>query len=442
MTTRRLRHLWRAAALAALLAWMAAAQAQPAPQVRAQARIEPAGPLPAGATAALQVDVLTSTWFMQPPELPPLQLAGALVTAPSGRAELIRATVGGVAYNGLRYVYQISPTQAGSLAIPALRITLHVGQAPQPLQASTEPLSLQVEGLPAGAAQGELVAAALTATQAFEYSHQPLRVGDRIVRQVTISAQGAQAMLIPAPPFVEVSGLKRYPAEPDIAPLTDSRGGFLGGRRIDRVEYVATRPGRYELPAIDIAWWDATARRAQRATLPAQRVQVDAAPAYRGPFSVAQDLRDLQRQAPIHVPGSVLAAIAAGLILVLAGWLGRPWWRRWGRQLAAGIARARQAWRASEPCAWLALRRLLNRPIARLDELYRWLWRVRRARTVARAVAGLAPALAAPPTQLLRDCYGPAPDAGRNRRAVRAMTRPWRHALRAPARAWPVACCP
>src|SRR5690606_942079 len=98
-------------------------------RARAQVSIQPAGPLTVGATATLQIDVLTSTWFVQPPELPVLQLPGALVTAPTGHAELIRTTVDGVAYSGLRYAYQISPTQAGRLAIPALTITLHVGQA-------------------------------------------------------------------------------------------------------------------------------------------------------------------------------------------------------------------------------------------------------------------------------------------------------------------------
>lgn len=437
MTAGRLGYAWPVA-LAVALACMAVSFAQPAPQVRAQARLAPAGPLPMGATAALQVDVLTSTWFTQPPELPSVQLAGALVAAPSGRAELLRATIDGVAYSGLRYAFQISPTQPGNLDIPALQFTLHVGQAPAPMRVRTEPLTIAVEGLPAGAEHAALVASAVAATQAFDYSHQPLRVGDRVARQVTLSARGAQAMLIPAPPFADVDGLKRYPAQPRIAPLTDEHGGFLGGQRIDRVEYVTQRAGHYELPAIDIAWWDTGSRRMQRITLPAQRIEVDAAAAYQGPFSVAQDLDALKQQARLHVSGATLAAVAATLVLVAAGWLARRRWRELGRQLAARIARARRQWQASEPYAWLALRRWLREPMTRLDALYHWLWRVRGLRTVAQATAGLPPALATPPARLLRAAYAsaspsastPVPDVEHSRRAVRAIARPWRRALR------------
>ncbi|MGB3434322.1 BatD family protein, partial [Achromobacter sp.] len=312
-----------------LCAGMARAQSgDDGPQLRAEARMAASGDLMAGATSILQVDVLTSTWFTQPPQLPALDIPGALVTGPSGQAAIIRATIGGVAYSGLRFSYLVSPQAAGSLQVPAIHVSAQVGQGSAPLAAQTRPLEVRAAGPPGGIAGRALAASAVQASQQIRYTAEPPAVGDHVSRVITVEAQGAQAMLIPPPAATAVAGLKLYPSEPELTQLSDSRGGFLGGRRVDRLDYVIERGGAHELPAVEIRWWNIASNQEERLVLPAQRFEARAGAAYQTPFSVEQDLRDMGRQVQVRIPGGWLALAAGMALAALAGWLGAPWLRR------------------------------------------------------------------------------------------------------------------
>ncbi len=411
-----------------------AARAQPAadagPQLRAEARMADAGVVMAGATSILQVDVLTTTWFTQPPQLPALDIAGALVSGPSGQASLIRATIGGVAYSGLRFSYLVSPMAAGTLQVPAIRISAQVGQAPAPLAAQTLPLEVRASGPPGGVAGHALAASAVQATQQIRYSADPPAVGDHVSRVITVQAQGAQAMLIPPPALADVPGLKRYPADPELTQLTDGRGGFVGGQRVDRNDYVIERAGAYELPAVDIRWRNVATGKEERLTLPAQRFEARVGAAYQAPFSVEQDLRDMGRQVAVRIPGGWLALAAGAAAVVLAAWLAAPWLRRALVRTQAGFAARRQRWLASEAHAALDLRRALAQPQPRLIALYVWLHRASGAATVAQATAGMAAPQRQSGTDALRACYGQEPDAARGWSGLRAAFPHWRRALR------------
>lgn len=405
----------------------------PGPQLRATARMATDTPLTVGGTATLQVDVLTSTWFTQPPELPPLNIPGAMVTGPTGDATLIRDTIDGVPYSGLRFAYLISPTTAGALQVPAMSIRAQVGQAKAPLSTQTQPLDVQASGPPAGeAGSGHLLAAtAVQLTQQIQYSAQTPSVGDHISRVITVQAQGAQAMLIPPPASPDVPGLKAYRSEPVLTQLSDSRGGFLGGQRVDRIDYVVERAGAYALPDVELPWWNLTTNKADRAVLPEQRFEAKAGAAYQTPFSIQQDLRDLGRQVQVRIPGGWLL-VAAGLIVVaLAVWLGRPSWRRitgWTRERALAL---RARWQASEPYAARAMRRELAQPHGRLNALYHWLRLSRRSVSIADATASLSPDLHNGAAAAMRDCYGATPNPARGLQALRQTIPRWRKAFRA-----------
>lgn len=431
-----LRGLLHAMAMGLLiLLAVGAAQAQspdPGPQLRAAVTMETEPPLTVGGTATLHIEVLTSTWFTQPPELPTLTIPGAMVTGPTGDATLIRRTVDGVAYSGMRYAYQVNPTAAGVLRVPSLDIRAQVGQASAPLTARTDALEVQAAGPPgagpsgAGPGGNMLAATGLQLTQQVQFSAQPPAVGDHISRVITVQAQGAQAMLIPPPASADVPGLKAYAAEPVLTQLSDDRGRFLGGQRVDRIDYVVERPGAYALPEIEIRWWDLAAKQEARAVLPAQPFEARAGAAYQTPFSVQDDLRDLGRQVQVRIPGGWLAVAAGALAVALAFWLGRPWWRRASARLHAAVQSRRRRWQSSEAYAARALRRELARPDGRLDALYRWLRRGRHSATLREATAGLPSDLRQPAQDALGDCYGPAPDAARGFQTLRQATPRWR----------------
>ncbi|MDE3738790.1 hypothetical protein PSH28_19485 [Pseudomonas resinovorans] len=352
------------------------------PEVRVQNRLAPADSVMVGGTINLEVDLLVDTWFTAAPILPKLELPGAVVNPPSGEAQHLTEQQDGKTFFGLRFIYQITPQAAQRFEIPALEFQVQPGQASGPVKVRSQPLAFAAKEL-AGESDGHrLVATSVTFTQEIERSHDPLRVGDSITRRVKVQAEGAQAMLLPPPEFVEVNGLKRYVQTPRVTPLSDGRGGTLGGVREDSVTYVIGEAGEIDLPAIELKWWDVATGEGHSAAVPT--VELKAAKGdYQAPFSISEDLRALGQKTRLRLSGH---GMLLGMFLVLGGglaYLGRPW----GRVALALLRRWREArkraWLESPDYAWkLARQQLKGRP-TQLGGLYLWVRRSTGNRTLS-----------------------------------------------------------
>ncbi|RJG11074.1 hypothetical protein D3879_15520 [Pseudomonas cavernicola] len=384
--------------------------ASAAPKVLVEARITPAGTAVVGSTLHLEVDVLVDTWFTAAPQLPPLQLSGALVTPPGGEAVHLTQVRDGETFFGLRYTYLITPTQAQPYSIPALSISVQAGQASAPLTVQSQPLSF-ISSQPAGVAPGQnlLVAQTVKLDQQVSRSANPLKVGDSITRQLTTEAVGAQAMLIPPPEFAEVKGLKRYLKTPQVSTLGNGRGDVSGGQRSDSVTYVVDQPGHYTLPAIELKWWDASANRIRTSTVPALEVEASANSAYQAPFSIADDLRQLGQQTRVRLSRHWLALAA---LLLFGGALlywGRPVLLQGRRVLLAWRETRQQAYLSSATYAWQQVSGELNGQPPQLSALYLWAKRSQGAEGLQHLADDLTPTLKKQLLGFLESCYGAAP---------------------------------
>jgi len=380
-----------------------------APDVRVQNRLVPDSGVMVGATLTMEVDLLVDTWFTAAPVLAPLSLPGSVVTPPGGEAQHLNEQLDGKAFYGLRYTYQITPQAAQQFDIPALQFQVQPGQGDGPVTVSSQPLSFVAKAL-TGAKAGDmpaLVARKVTLSQEVQHSHDPLRVGDSITRTVTVEAEGAQAMLIPPLAFAEVDGLKRYVQPPKVTPLSDGRGGTLGGRREESVTYVVAKAGTYNLPAITLDWWDASTGEAHSTSV--DKLTFDAAEGtYTAPFSITQDLRDLGQKAHVRLAGHWLLALtvvmlAAGLIYFGRPWAqaARDWFRRWR-------AERRSAWLASPEFARQLAREQLSAKPPQLGALYLWVRRSTGLRTLAQICAQSSDSNAKRSLDLLKIRYGTA----------------------------------
>ncbi|WP_439811584.1 hypothetical protein QCN28_11660 [Bordetella bronchiseptica] len=420
---------WPTLACAALLALglAAAPRAQDAPPLRASARLAAGAQAQVGATLRLELDVMTTTWFTQPPRLPALTLPGVMVTPPSGEGELVRDEHDGVAYSGLRYTYLLSPTAAGRVDVPALAVSAEVGPGRTPASASSAPLSFTV----GGAAGGQPApGGALTVSQDFALAPDPLVAGGRVTRSITQRAEGMQAMLLPPAPLADAPGFKRYAREPEVTTLTDGRGGFVGGQRIDRADYVAEQAGELTLPPVTLAWGEG-AGGPPRQTLPGRAFTVAAAPAAAPPFSLADDLARLRHGLRWVLPAAWLAWAGGGALALLALWLGWPWWRLGLRRLRAAAQRLRARRRAGEPWHWRAWRREARRDSGTLSAFYRWLALAAGAPDMRGATATLDEPAQRAAAAALRDAYGRAPARSGWRARLGVATRRWRGSWRA-----------
>lgn len=356
--------------LAGLLICFSHALAEP--QVRVDARLQPPAPYQVGTTLRLEVDLLTSTWFTQAPQPAPLELPDALITPPNGQADKLTLTIEGQTWFGLRLTYLISPTAPGQFTIPALPFNLYLGQAAGPVKVSSAALSFNVTGAALTEQQNDgLVASQLRMTQQWQQSADPLKVGERITRQVRIEATGAQAMLIPPLEFTDIPGLKRYPQAPSVSTLSDGRGSIDGGVRIDSVSYVVEQAGTYNLPAIELQWWSSDRQSAQTSQVPGIEFDALRRSGYQLPFSLEADLEKLGRGRLIRI-SPLLLMIGGALLLGLSAYLARHHLRAQWTHLQRWNGRRQARWLASERFAWRALQRALRGDAVPLDALYRW----------------------------------------------------------------------
>lgn len=370
-----MRIAWRLA-IALFLPLQASAQ----PQVQIDTRLSPAPPYQVGSTLRLEVDLLTNTWFTQAPQPADLQLAGALVSPPNGQADKLTVQRDGETYFGLRLSYLISPTEARDFRIAPLTFQLHVGQGQGVYSVRSAAVQFSAQPAPhsdlATGAQGLLLSAQnVRFSQVITPSATPLKVGDSLTRQLRVEADGAQAMLIPPAEFAQLAHLKAYPQPALVSPLSNGRGAISGGSREDSISYVIEQPGQFQLPAMQLQWWDSSTATLRSAALPAVDFQALARPPAPAAFDLQADLQRLGRGLRIKLSTTGVLLIAGGGLLTLLLYLGRSQLYLQGQRLRAWQRHNWNTWRSSEACAWRQLRIALCKESLPLPALYRWLER-------------------------------------------------------------------
>ena len=321
----------------ALLLLLFLGPAGAAPQLRVQVQLPDGNQAVVGQTVPLQVDVLTDSWFTSAPQLPGLALPGVVVTPPDERAQHLTLNLDGTPFFGMRYTWRLTLSQPGEVQIPALVISAQPGNAVALLSARSQPLQLRVDW-PQAAGRNLLVASDVQLSQTLG-SLEGLKVGDSLVRSVTLRATDSLALLLPVTPLAEVRGLSRFVKTPQLSSPDD-----LSGQRIDSASYRIEHPGTFHLPAIEVQWWSSRDHRLHSAQVPAVDFSAVAAPAAAPAFSVSEDLQRLGRESRLHLSRHWLAALTLALMVGTLGylvhrhgaWL-REQWRQWRQRPPARV---------------------------------------------------------------------------------------------------------
>jgi|GEM_PF-1002976 len=228
-----------------------------APPIQVHVYLDANGPLIQGETASIKVDMLTSSFFSDAPDMPELHVDGAYLKLSDETPGHLVDNIDGNSWSGVSRTYLLTSLVSGELEIPGFQITARVGPQQTPVAMQTKPLMLHVKRLvlPAGV-DTALIARSVKLTQTITPKDSALHVGDTIIRRIEITADGAPAMLLPPITFKPVDGLELYPSPPQTHDVVGNQGGFLGGSRVDSVSYVIQRRGRYSLPPISVRWMD------------------------------------------------------------------------------------------------------------------------------------------------------------------------------------------
>jgi hypothetical protein len=247
--------------------------------------------------------------------------------------------------NGVRYVviersFAIFPQQSGTLTVEP---TVFQGQIIEgsrfnfnetlrSKRVASQSFSVAVQPIPAAAQRPWLPGRELQLVEEWPQDPPRFRVGEPLTRTVTLTASGIAAAQLPSLAGRLPEGLKQYTDQPLIKNQTRADG--LTGMRQEKIAILPGRPGRFELPAIEIPWWDPVTGQQQLARIPARSIEVSAAadsqpvPAPLPPGS--DPAMSESSPAEIVQPGDAAGFWPWLSVVLVLGWLTTAllWWRQ------------------------------------------------------------------------------------------------------------------
>ena len=174
--------------------------------------------------------------------------------------------------------YALFPQKSGPMTLPALTFTararssrqglLSLGNPGKPLRRRTAEIELNVRPIPSAFPDAPwLPAASLTIEEHWSTTPDLLTLGESSTRTLTITATGLDGKQLPEIILEQPAGIKLYPDQAQSEIITGNNG--LTGLGITSAALLVTAPGKYELPAIRIPWWDTGTNSLRYAEVPA-----------------------------------------------------------------------------------------------------------------------------------------------------------------------------
>jgi hypothetical protein len=162
----------------------------------------------------------------------------------------------------------------------------------------------------------------LTLEESWSTDISNLKVGDSVVRTVTMTADGLDGAVLPPFGPTEIEGLNLYPDPAEIE-RTFVEGAIVG-TRIETTTMVATESGNFEIPEISIPWWNINTNQLEATIIPATRLTIATVtgevPAEQTVAST-ENLEELLSQLPIVDQDMIDEQAEAEFIEVDAVWL-------------------------------------------------------------------------------------------------------------------------
>lgn len=222
--------------------------------------------------------------------LSPLEMPEARIEQ-LGEPRTYEKDINGILHGVIELRYAIFPQRSGELTIPAQAFSATLvdrandndfqpfGPRPGKVARVKSPeIPLTVKAKPAGYPSDApwLPARALSLAETWSPQPDSAKVGESLTRSLLLKVDGLSSAQLSPLPATAVKGLRRYPDQPQLAnQISDS--GVIGSRE-EREALVPNRSGQFELPAVEIVWWNTHEDRLERTSLPARSLEVAPAP--------------------------------------------------------------------------------------------------------------------------------------------------------------------
>lgn len=221
------------------------------------------------------ITVSTATWFTAPLTFENLQVENAFVI-PFKRTLSTQIERNGKTYPSLQFYYLIYPYKSGSYKIPELVIQIEspaVGDYKGVATTlKTRSVSFTVNKPPNSFDAPWFIATNVTIQEQWDDDIEQVKVGDVMLRELTINAAGTLPSFIPPTNFNDVNAVSIYERSPT---LNDKRNNqTANGERIDRAVYLFEKEGEVEIPEVRIDWWNPYQQKAYFKRIPARTITV------------------------------------------------------------------------------------------------------------------------------------------------------------------------
>ncbi|UFQ99088.1 BatD family protein [Pseudomonas wenzhouensis] len=238
------------------------------------------------AQAVLTLRIYHSVSMYDDSSLTPLRIADARVEQ-LGEPRTYEKSIGGVLHGVIELQYAIYPQRSGQLVIPGQTFSatlvdrsrsndfLPFGpRAGKVSRVKSPDIPLQVKPKPADypADVPWLPARALGLAETWSPQPETSQVGDSLTRRLILKVDGLSSAQLPPLPATQVDGLRRYPDQPQMNDQKSENG--IVGTREEREALVPNRSGSFDLPPLEVLWWNTQTDTLERTTLSARTLQV------------------------------------------------------------------------------------------------------------------------------------------------------------------------
>ena len=240
----------------------------------------------------------------------------------------------GVRYGVYEKRYVIFPQRSGSLEMPDILFRGEVTDGSSNFvfrNLNTRRVTAFIEGIDIEIKERPLVTrdsrfwlpvANLSLQEQWSSDLDNIRVGDTLIRTITMVADGLDGAVLPPFSAAEIDGANLYPDPPTIERTFVD--GSIVGTRVESTSIVAIDSGIIDIPQISIPWWNIDTDQLEATVVPATRLVIatieGVVPAEQTVASTA-DLEELLAAVPVVDQDMIDAQAEAEFIEVDAAWL-------------------------------------------------------------------------------------------------------------------------